>query len=334
MTATTLSAGVAATDASISVTSAADFPEPPFRVAVNHEEMVVYQVSGTTFSVARDQTTSLEQLVFDTFDREESDGWLEVGDGSGARWRGSLSDADSNQLVTGGVGVLQILTNAVGKTTLMEVPNLPLDEQARFKFVLVDQLDVDVDSYSRFTDSNNTYRARLNVSGAGAMSLRLAKIVASVTTNLAAAVVPPGTVAIGDEVNLAFQVTTLAGITSLSAKAWRTVDGEPAAWQTTIPDAEAALQVLALMAVRYRPVLASTFTIDDWLVSRVPTGLAHSSTDPVVLVDPWPFPPGLAVGLGPPASNPPTTSKYLDISVTPPVEYTRVGAVWYSVTLT
>jgi hypothetical protein len=335
VTATTLSAGVAVTDGSISVTSAADFPEPPFRVVVNQEEMVVYQVSGTTFSVHRGQTGVLGVFAEDTFEREVPAGgeWEWADDGI-SRWRGSESIADVDFSVTGGEGIIEVVTTGVSATPALVMAQPLLDLQVRQIARLIDTLDTTHDNYVRGgTDlSVNSYRARLTVDGAGAMSLRLSKNVTSVNTALAAAVVPPGTVAVGDEINVAFQATD-SGTTSLAAKAWRTVDGEPAAWQTTATDTEAILQTANHSGLRFRPTATGTVGIVHYTVAQVPVGITHASSDPVLLIDPWPIPIGVEFGIGPPLSNPPTGAEYIDIGASPPVVYFRVGFAWYSVTL-
>lgn len=339
MSQTTLAANVAATDTSITVASVTDLAGikvPPYWVAINAEDLkVIADSGGGVLVVERDQASLLQIVTVDGFQRDETDQWG-YADDSVSRWQGGFTSANVEFNVLDGYGSMNALTTNGELPAL--ITSLPIgDIQVRFKFRLMQDTDVIIDTYVRSaTDpGNNGYRARLTIDGAGAMNLRLSKNVANVNTALVASVVPSGTVVVDDEVQVALQAVG-NGTTSLGTKAWRTADGEPAAWQTTATDTEATLQGPNFSALRYRSstVTPNEARFDDYTVSRVPEGVAHTSGDTVVLVEEWPFASDVVVGRGAPVSNPPTGAQYLDVSVTPAVLYLRVGAVWRSVTLT
>lgn len=335
MSQTTLTASVAATDASIEVDSPGDLrgdKAPPYRLAVNHEEMTVTEEAGDILTVVRDQSSLMDIFATDAFDREEPAGtrW-NYADDAVTRWRGATTTADVDFSVTGGKGVIGILTPSTGASPMFETTAPLLEVQVRYRFS-IDALDAVLDAYVRTgTDPNqNSYRARLVIDGAGALTLRLAKNVAGAATNLVGSVTPAGgPLAVDEEWNLALQATG-SGTTSLAAKAWRTADGEPAAWQTTASDTEAILQTANMTALRFAPTPAATALIDDYTVARIPVGLTHTAGDVVVLVEEWPYPSQVVVGIGPPLSNPPSGAEYMDISTRPATFYRRVGAIWYS----
>lgn len=340
MSETTLAASMTAADLTLSVTANLDFAdtEPPYRIAIDGEEMKVTERSGTTWTVERSAVLATEALVIDSFDREET---AALGDVSSSfKWRGDDNDADVEYDVTGGAAVLTVLTAGKGNIARFSAEGQGLDAQLRARFQCLDQLNSDIDLRMRRWDGDNLYRARLTISGAGAMSLRLAKVVASAVTNLAAAVVPPGTVALDDWFWIAIQVTGTSP-TELSAKAWREVDGEPAAWQTSVTDSEAILQLLfdarGNVSTEYRVApLTGTgiYWMDDWTITNIPVGISHANGATVTSIEEWETPIAIAAGIGAPISNPPSGAAYVDGSVSPPVLYVRVGNAWYSVTLT
>lgn len=334
MSQTTLAASVASSDTTVSVDSVADLVGdriPPYSIAINAEEMRVLEASGDDLTVIR-SSTSLELIASDTFDRIESGVWGYSDDGQNF-WQGAFgTGGDSVTGVREGRGYIDTIT-PLDPVTAAFIMQTPLgDLQARTKFYLPDDLDGLVDLYLRTDESpnQNSYRARLTISGAGAPSLRLSKNVAAANTALAGSVTPAGTVALDAEWNIAFQATGM-NPTSLAAKAWATADGEPAAWDTTASDSEAILQDPNHAGLRWRGTNANTSAeFDDWKVSRIPEGVTHDTGDTVVLVEDWPYPSNVVCGMGPPASNPPTGAEYIDCSTTPPTFYRRVGANWWA----
>lgn len=342
MSETTLAAAVVASDTSITVSSVTDLVgsvrTPPYRVAINAEEMTVTaDAGGGVLSVERDQNSPLDIYASDPFERSEDVGtsWFFADDGV-SYWQGADSTADSDFSVSSGKGILAILTAGIGETPAFITSNPLTDYQVRFRFAS-DVLDVNVDAYLRtgVDPSQNAYRARLTIDGAGALGLRLAKNVASVATNLAASVTPAGGPYVAsEEWTLAFQASG-SGTTSLAAKAWRTSDGEPASWQTTTTDTEAVLQGANHSGLRYRAVSSTgTLEVQEYIVTLIPIGTSHANGDRVVLIEEWPYASDMVTGKGAPTANPPTGTKYLDIEAVPPVLYVRVGADWFTVTLT
>ena len=329
MITTTLSGAVAASDASITVTSNGEFPDASYFIAIDREEMQVTARSGTTWTVSRTQAALASPIFADRFDRIETDTLGTATDPAGhsAIWQGDDVDADHAFDVDGNafIGVLTAGQNAAARLPF----GLPLDCQLRFRFLHDDNLDSIVDARLRRREPGigDHYRARLTVSGAGAMSLRLAKTVTSVTTNLAGAVTPPGTVVLDEWVWLAIAVSGI-NPTTVYAKAWRDVDGEPGSWQTTATDSDATLQVEGTSEFRIAPNSGTgLYWLDDYEMSTFPLGITHANGSTVVLIEDWDEP--LRVGTGPPSGTPRTGRMWLDIAPSAPILYIRTGAQWH-----
>jgi hypothetical protein len=86
----------------------------------------------------------------------------------------------------------------------------------------------------RLTDVNNWYAARLELSTAGDLTLTLCKRIAGVVTDIGAAV----TVGTGHTASDPWRIRLNITGSTLSAKAWRTADTEPATWQTQDTDTD------------------------------------------------------------------------------------------------
>ena len=92
----------------------------------------------------------------------------------------------------------------------------------------------------RVVATNTDYRVKLRLMPTST-SVQISKVVGGVETSLRNQTVTGLTYAVGDTVRVSFAVTG-TNPTTLSAKAWKVGTSEPAAFQTTVNDAEASLQ--------------------------------------------------------------------------------------------
>jgi rhamnogalacturonyl hydrolase YesR len=84
---------------------------------------------------------------------------------------------------------------------------------------------------------SSDYRAKVRWTASGAVTLGISRVVGGVETTLRTVVVPTPSSA----VTVRFEVTG-SGVTTLSARVWRTGSAEPPTWQVSTTDTTAALQ--------------------------------------------------------------------------------------------
>lgn len=346
-TETTLAASVAAADATISVVDGnpnevIEFPETPFYVQIDAETMLVQRSdpTATTWAVLRDTANQVVLVGSDFFDDRETvaheGGW-------GPSWRHGDPD-ESDVDVIGGVGRNTYMVAGLTFQPIYVLPDKLLNGQARIKFqqsVMPEGGDMTFSINLRDLggSSNTRYRGRLSISTAGVITTRLQKVVGGTVTSLGSNVVAAPTFNATDWFVVAVQASGVSP-TNLAMKCWREDDGEPSSWDNTTTDSETTLQAAGDPGIRHdlnasHVTFPTTLLVDDWKVSSVPIGQAHSSGAVVKLVETIAegvVEPTHTFGFGPPTVNAPTASTHVDL--TNNRLYVRVGAVWRYAALT
>lgn len=179
-------------------------------------------------------TTSTSPLSMDTFTRVLVDSWgsTETGTTAPQLYVNSGGTVPGNYDVNGSKGthtndsvnVFRVSTIDVGTPNsgvwaTVGIPVMPTGAS------ISAQVDM------RRTDTNNQYRAILNITTAGAPALILNRTVGGVGSNLVSGT-PPGTHVAGDQWTI--RAETWGNL--IRAKAWRTVDTEPVDWLVSVMD--------------------------------------------------------------------------------------------------
>ncbi|PSK47981.1 hypothetical protein B0E38_06458 [Streptomyces sp. 111WW2] len=215
-----LAAAVDSDDTTISVTAldgqswTTDPAAMPFDLRVGGEVMRV--------------TACLPKVV-DTFGRTTSNGWGTAS--SGLAWT-SNGGSSADYSVTSGTG--RISNATAGTRRIMSLPVALADVTTTITWAMPTVPSGDsgyVMLAARYSDPDNQYFARVQVTSGGAATLTLRKRVAGTETQLASLALG-WSVTAGTRYRLRLSV---AG-TSLTAKAWRESDTEPATWQLTATD--------------------------------------------------------------------------------------------------
>ncbi|NML55658.1 hypothetical protein HHL19_36435 [Streptomyces sp. R302] len=216
-----------------STTHASQFP---FSLTVGGEEVSV---------------TALTDVAEDAFARTVTSGWGAAG--SGQAWT-MTGGAASDYSVTPAGGALQSATSrGVLRAMTIPVPTADVDLSVDFS---TDAVPAGDSSYgflaARWVSAASFYMARLQIIGGGTMVLGVRKRIANNETQLGAFTLPGVTYAPGTAYRLRFAVQG----STLRAKAWRTTDGEPTAWQVTAADGD----LTAAGSIGVRSVLGSATT--------------------------------------------------------------------------
>jgi len=167
--------------------------------------------------------------VSDAFGRTSVDTWGSADSGQAYTLSGTAADFDVN----GGVGKIQPTTLSADYFATVTADN-GADRVVKTSFAwsaLPATGELSAGVVPRFTDTSNWYLARVIINTAGAMTLELAKKVATVFTSLATVVLP--TTYVGGT-TYSLQVS-ISGST-LSAMVWLTSGVTPTAYQLTVTD--------------------------------------------------------------------------------------------------
>lgn len=210
------------------------------------------------------------QPPVDTFNRTASSGWGTAS--SGLEWTTSGGSA-SDYSVSGGMGRLTHTTAGVRRIATLAPATDDADLYATF---MMPSLPVGDSAYamlaSRYTDVNNQYFARVQVTTAGASTLTLRERVSGTETQLST-VAGPAIVA-GNRYRVRFQVTG----TTLRAKLWKESDGEPASWSTTTTDASLSSGAVGLWSTTGGSITTPfTVAFDDFRVAAGLEGMQQDS---------------------------------------------------------
>lgn len=338
---TTLSAAIAAGDASISVADAGGFPlDRQFRVAINRETMLVYGGNDgsapDTWDVFRDQNATLPSLVFsDAADRIAAGTW---GDG----WRNDIDSTDGLKFFGSDGSVLTIQTTGNGSAASPRVAlaDQPLSGEFRFRFML-DKLPSTgltylIENRPREVDnagSRDFYRVRATIHDNGNIDIRAGRSVSGSPVSLGTLVTKAGLFVVDTPYVIAAQAIG-SGPTTVNGKVWKESDGEPGAWDVTASDSTAGIQVAGYPAISHDTDALTNFPIvasfNGISYARTSTGMTHAIGDAVVLVEDDVLPIAVIPTFGVPQSALGTGAMAIDYSASPPVAYIRVGAKWYA----
>ena len=343
-TATTLAATCNAADTTITVTSADGWPGPQFRIAIGAETMQVVEgpPGSTTWAVIRDLVGVTGAVVGgdDFEERDSADTW-----GSASNWKRDNTDASFDFSIDSAVGKarLELLGASADVAPFLALDERPVNVGVRFMFT-VDALPGASDDnklHLRIREFDNAnrdhYRIRATIKPSGDVDMRLGKQIGGTASVLGSLVTKTGLVTAGGTYWLAMEASGVSP-TTLNAKMWDALTDEPTSWDVTTTDSEAGLQASGDgVAIRLENTAAAStlpvYLFDDLQVTRLAGGVSHASSAPVVLVEEAQGAVCVA-GHGAPTSAPPSGACYVDIDASPPVLYVRVGAAWYSETLT
>jgi hypothetical protein len=186
-------------------------------------------------------------LASDTFSRTTSNGWGTAT--SGHPW--AVAGATSRYLVAGGMGSIRLTTAGTDGTTTLTGPSSTSSEL---------RLDLSFDKVGaslyagaivRRINASNDYRVKVIMSTSGRIRLQWARRVNGVETVLLDTQLPATiTNVAGRTFSLAVQATG-SSPTTLRAKLWVTGQPEPAAWQASVQDSTAALQVAGGVGINH-----------------------------------------------------------------------------------
>ncbi|MFF8408974.1 hypothetical protein [Streptomyces omiyaensis] len=195
------------------------------------------------------RATAITGVVEDRFDRTVSSGWGTAD--SGQPWtRAGGGAADFS--VGSGVGVHTANTRNVLRATTVPVPVADIDVRSDCSMSQVPAGgSAEIFLMARRLGSSDFYSARLLVAAGGAITLSLRKLVAGVDTQLATYATGL-TLAAGAWYTLRLAVSG----STLQAKVWPAVEGEPPLWQLTTTDT--SLTQLGLVGVRSLLATATT----------------------------------------------------------------------------
>lgn len=176
-------------------------------------------------------------LAADAFGRTVASGWGSADDG------GAWSVGGGSYSVGNGAGTMSPVAGTTRTANLLGVTSTGSDVRVK---VSPDRIGNGTAMFLGIIGrrvANDDYRAKLRVATNGSTSLYLTRVVGGVeTTMLQSATLTGLTLAANDQVQLRLEVTG-TGTTTIRAKAWRDGTTEPTAWQASITDTTASLQV-------------------------------------------------------------------------------------------
>jgi hypothetical protein len=207
----------------------------------------------------------------DTFSRNVTDGWGSAETGGAY----SLSGTAANFNVTGNVGTLVV--PAAGNTRTAVLPSMSAQDVDLVVRVQTDKAATGGPQYAygvaRRVSSSTEYRGQVRLLADGSVRLRASRVVAGTETLLDSDVVVSG---------LTHRPNTSSGC---GCRSWAPTQphcaqglgrwqAEPSAWQYSVTDSEASLQVAGAVGLRVYIAGTSTnapvlFTFDDFLVSSI-----------------------------------------------------------------
>lgn len=207
-------------------------------------KLTVTDNDGGTDSVTKALTVS-GPLARDTFARTLATG-LGTADTGGA-W--TLAGGASAFSVNGGWGNLNVTGAGRGlAAALGSVSSTDTDVQVQFRFNKAPTGGGYFASVVGRGGTGDGYRTKVFVSGTGAMTVSLVKVVGGTETTLASKVLAGATYTAGTSYTVRMQAWGTTP-TNLRTKVWATSTTEPAAWTVTATDSAASLQAAGGVAV-------------------------------------------------------------------------------------
>lgn len=199
----------------------------------------VYYCTQAQDSAGNLITQPAANLVTDTYTRVVVDGWGSTDNGLAYALEGGTNPG--NYDVTGTKGTFTMDSVNVFRRAYVDAGSPTQDAQITATLPVVPATSpISLTLVTRRTDSNNLYRALLSISTAGVPSLSINKMVAGVGTTLVTGSVA-GTHAAGDQ----WTIRMRAWGNQIKAKAWKSIDPEPAAWTVETTDGSLTTGTLA-----------------------------------------------------------------------------------------
>jgi PKD repeat protein len=197
---------------------------------------------GATDTISKTVTTTAPAgpLAQDAFARTVSNGWGNADTGGTYTRYGTASFF----AVTGGVGTIRAATAAAGPRIALEsVSSTNTDVQVKVSMDKIADGGGSFVSVGARTIGTNDYRAKVKVAANGALTLYLVKVVSNAETTLTSVNLGSAfNYTSGSTLRIRVQATGTSP-TTIRAKAWKTTQTEPAAWQLTTTDSTSGLQV-------------------------------------------------------------------------------------------
>lgn len=206
--------------------------------------LTVHDDRGGSAQISTDVTVT-GPFAMDTFSRTVTGDWG-TADVGGAWTR---SGGASLFGVVNGVGTMRNATAGTGAAIhLNGVSSTGSDLSLRFSFEKIANGGGQFVSITGRGSLNDAYRAKVQVSSTGAVTLLLVRVVAGAETTLATKVVSGLTVQAGSSLSVRLQ-TWGTSPTNLQAKVWASTDTEPG-WTLTATDSTASLQAAGSIGLR------------------------------------------------------------------------------------
>ncbi|WP_394552262.1 PKD domain-containing protein [Agromyces sp. MMS24-JH15] len=199
--------------------------------------------SSTTSSPWTVRTPPQVQSIDDTFTRTLATGWGRAD--TGQDW--TLSTAASSYSIDGARGKVTVPPGSGRAARLASVVAGDVAITSDVQVTPVPSGSGTYVSYLSRLNGSNSYRAKLQFSPNGTITLILTRVVGGTETSLAAQRLA-GTFTAGQSVRVAFE-TSGSSPTTVRAKAWPAASAEPSAWLLSATDATAGLQAAAAVGV-------------------------------------------------------------------------------------
>ncbi|WP_395242993.1 PKD domain-containing protein [Agromyces sp. MMS24-K17] len=199
--------------------------------------------SSTTSPTWTVRTPLAPVTIDDTFTRTLATGWGRAD--TGQDW--TLSTAASSYSVDGARGKVTVPPGSGRAARLASVVAGDVAIASEVQVTPVPSGSGTYVSYLARLNGSNSYRAKLQFSPNGTITLILTRVVGGTETTLAAQRLA-GTFTAGQSVRVAFEASG-ASPTTLRAKAWAGAAAEPPAWILNATDATAGLQAAAAVGV-------------------------------------------------------------------------------------
>lgn len=244
-------------------------------------QLAVLTVGSKTVAVRGTQRTFTEQkrTFVDDFTRTVSNG-LGTTPGGGT-WL-NLVGTDANFSVNGSQGVILLDTANTGRYA--SINDADLADFSGTTTLTFDKVPAGASTSSSmmfgYQDSNNHYRARLNITTTGDIQLALEKTVAGTTTNLATTT----TIGTGFAANQLWHIRTSRSGGNIMCRAWKDGTTEPGTWTFSVADSTFAT---GRIGVRGFAATGSTVLPTTVLVEQVTLDSGVWAHPPVVTHNTW-----------------------------------------------
>jgi len=228
-------------------------------------------------------------ILLDTFNRNLTDSWGQTDTGNAYTLSGGTNPGNYDVSISGG-GTHTLDSVLVRRNSWANCGQTDQNIYADCSLPVASATGASITQrlMGRVTDVDNLYAAELELTTAGAVTLRLVKRVAAVATNITAAT----TVGTGHAANDLWTIRLNITGSALAAKAWLASGTEPTFWQVTATDADLAAGTSVGVADRLEfgsgnsPLVSSwrRLLVGDPCAPCVPV-TADTSADPLTVAN-------------------------------------------------